>query len=116
MTDSNGPEKGLKTPRNLSASGRRLWDAATDEFDWADHELAILEEACRTRDRVVQLDKAVEDEGLMLPSSQGSRVHPAVSEGRQQRLALARLLVMLGIPALEDDPSASRRVYGKRSR
>lgn len=114
MTDSNGPEKALKTPRNLSAAGRKLWDAATDEFDWADHELAILEESCRTRDRIVQLDKAVDDDGLMLPSSQGSRVHPAVSEARQQRLALARLLVLLGIPALEDDPAATHRTYGKR--
>jgi hypothetical protein len=112
MTDSNGTEKGVKTPRNLNGAGRRLWDAATDEFDWADHELAVLEEACRTRDRIVQLDKAVSDEGLMLPSSQGSRVHPAVAEARQQRLALARLLVSLGIPALEDDLPASRRVHG----
>lgn len=116
MTDSNGPEKGVKTPRNLSASGRRLWDAATAEFEWADHELAILEEACRTRDRVVQLDKAVDDDGLMLTSSQGSRVHPAVSEGRQQRLALARLLVLLRIPALEEEGATTRNTPGTQGR
>ena len=119
MTESSPPEKAVQTPRNLHAAGRRLWDTATAEFSWADHELAMLEEACRTRDRIVQLDKAVTDDGLMLTSSQGMRVHPAVAECRQQRLVLARLLVSLGIPALEDDLPASRGVrgvYGKRSR
>jgi hypothetical protein len=78
----------------------------------ADHELALLEEACRTRDRIVQLDEAVTEEGLMLPSSQGSRVHPGVAEGRQQRLTLARLLATLQIPGLEDDLPTSRGVRG----
>ena len=122
VTESNPPETDSKptTPRGLLAAGRKLWDAATTEFDWADHELAILEEGCRTRDRIVQLDDAVKTDGLMLTSSQGSRVHPAVSEARAQRLTLARLLVSLGIPALEgDDLPASRGVrgvYGKGRR
>ena len=117
-TTPESPSK-LQTPRGLNVAGRKLWDAATTEFDWADHELAILEEGCRTRDRIVQLDKQVEADGLMLTSSQGSRVHPAVAEARQQRLTLARLLVSLGIPALEDDLPPSRGVrgfYGKGRR
>ncbi|TFD26086.1 hypothetical protein E3T27_08645 [Cryobacterium lyxosi] len=80
----------------------------------------MLEEGCRTRDRIVQLDAAVATEGLMIESSQGSRLHPAIAEARQQRLTLARLLVSLGIPALEgDDLPASRGVrgvYGKGRR
>jgi len=118
MTETTPHEKAVQTPRNLAAAGRKLWDAATDEFDWADHELAVLEEACRTRDRIVQLDRAVSEEGLMLPSSQGSRVHPAVSEARQQRLTLARLLVSLGNPALTDEGASNSRgargFYGNR--
>ncbi|MDO9439886.1 MAG: P27 family phage terminase small subunit [Beijerinckiaceae bacterium] len=76
----------------------------------------MLEEACRTRDRIVQLDKRVDDEGLMLTSSQGMRIHPAVAEARQQRLVMARLLATLGIPPLDEDslPAARgvRGVYG----
>jgi phage terminase small subunit len=103
MTDSNGPKSGPATPRNLGAAGRRLWDSSTDNFEWAQHELAILEEACRTRDRIVQLDAAVQADGVMISSSQGARVHPGIAEARQQRLVLARLLYTLGIPPLEED-------------
>lgn len=103
----------IKAPRGLKAAGRRLWDAGTGEFEWADHERAILEEACRVRDRIVDLDAAVSKDGLMITSSQGARIHPAVAEARQQRLALARLLVSLGIPPLaEDNLPASRGVRG----
>lgn len=101
-----------RRPSGLAAAGRTLWDGNIDEFDWAVHEVALLEEACRVRDRIVQLDKAVNDDGLMLTSSQGMRLHPAIAEGRQQRLALARLLVSLGIPADDDDLPAARGARG----
>lgn len=108
----------VPTPWGLNAAGRKLWDSGTADFDWAGHELAILEEACRTRDRIVQMDSAVASDGVMISSSQGDRVHPAIAEARQQRLALARLLATLGIPALEEDvlPPArkARGVYGMR--
>lgn len=100
MTES---ERKPYAPRGLAAAGKKLWDAGIAEFEWAEHELAMLEEACRTRDRIVDLDKAVTEEGVMLTSSQGMRVHPAIAEARQQRLTLARLLVSLGMPALEED-------------
>ncbi|WP_306231130.1 terminase [Agrococcus beijingensis] len=101
-----------KRPTGLNAAGRALWDGNIDEFDWAVHEVALLEEACRVRDRIVELDAAVKGDGLMIPSSQGSRVHPAVAEARQQRLALARLLVSLGIPADDDGLPTVRGVRG----
>lgn len=102
----------MAAPRGLQAAGKRLWEVSTTEFEWAEHELALLEEACRVRDRIVELDAAVKDDGLMIPSSQGSRVHPAVSECRQQRLAMARLLATLQIPGLDDDLPAARPVRG----
>lgn len=113
MPDSNDQAGQIRTPRGLNAAGRRLWDVGTTEFEWAQHELAMLEEACRTRDRIVELDAAVTRDGLMLNSSQGMRVHPAVAEARSQRLALARLLATLGIPSLDsDDLPPARRVRG----
>lgn len=103
----------MTAPRGLKPAGKALWKASTEEFEWADHERAILEEACRVRDRIVELDAAVTKDGLMITSSPGARVHPAVAEARQQRLALAHLLVSLGIPPLaEDNLSASRGVRG----
>ena len=106
-------------PTGLEAAGQRLWTAAATEFEWAEHELSILEEACRLKDRIVGLDALVSDEGMMLSSSQGSRLHPAIAEARQSRLALARLLATLQIP--DDDPELPsarpvRGVYGVRGR
>lgn len=102
----------MAAPRGLKVAGKKLWEVSTDEFEWADHELALLEEACRVRDRIVELDATVVTDGLMLESSQGSRVHPAVGEARQQRLALARLLATLQIPGLEADAPPARGVRG----
>lgn len=106
----------MAAPRGLKAAGKALWGKCIEDFELADHELALLEEACRVRDRIVELDAAVKTDGLMIPSSQGSRLHPAVTEARQQRLTLARLLATLQIPGLEDDlPAArgARGVYGR---
>lgn len=102
----------MNMPRGLGTAGQKLWKATTEEFELADHELAQLEEACRTRDRIRDLDKAVAKDGLMIGSSQGSRLHPAVAESRQQRLALARMLATLAIPGLDDDLPAARGVRG----
>lgn len=107
----------MAAPRGFLAAGKKLWESSTAEFELADHELALLEEACRVRDRIVQLDGAVKADGLMIASSQGLRLHPAVTEARQQRLTLARLLATLQIPGLIDDdlPAArgARGVYGR---
>lgn len=102
----------VRMPNGFKAAGKALWKASTTEFEWADHELALLEEACRTRDRIRDLDKAVEADGIMSVTSQGSRVHPAIAESRQQRLVLARLLATMQIPGLDDDIPASRGVRG----
>jgi len=117
MTDSTikYPE-----PTGMNVAGTKLWTATVEGTEWEQHELAVLEEACRTRDRIAQLDHAVTTDGIMLSSSQGMRVHPAIAEGRQQRLALARLLISLSIPPLEEDvlPKAGvpRGVYAMGGR
>lgn len=99
----------IKTPRNLGTPGRKLWDSTLEQYEFSDTELALLEEACRLRDHISLLDDVVKADGVMSTSSQGVRVHPALVEARQSRLALARLLATLSIPPLEDDlPNASR--------
>ena len=110
-----------RTPTGLKGPGKRLWAAVTGEFDLAEHELAQLEETCRIRDRSAQLRAQIDADGVMLASSQGSRLHPAIAEARQQQLALARLLATLAVPGVEEDdlPASrgARGVYaGKRKR
>ncbi len=109
-----------KAPERLGKDGRKLWDSVVGEFDLAEHERAQLEEACRIRDTLVKIRAQVDEDGVMLDSSQGRRLHPGIAEIRQQQLALARLLATLGVPALEEDdlpPSRGvRGVYGGRRR
>lgn len=108
-----------RTPTGLDAPGRKLWASIVADFELAEHELAQLEEAARTRDLVGRLRDELDGSPLMLESSQGMRLHPAVAELRQQRLTLARLLATLGVPGLEEDSLPASRgvrgVYGGRS-
>lgn len=104
-------------PDGLAESGQALWRAVLADFDLDTHEQAMLRQACRLADVCDTLQGTLEAEGIMSTSSQGSRVHPAAVELRQQSLALARMLTALRIPAGEDDGRSQRRpgvrgVYG----
>jgi len=104
-------------PDGLQDSGKALWGAVLDDYALDEHELTILREACRTADLLDGLQATLEAEGLMSETSQGSRVHPAAVELRQQRVTFARLVTALRIPAGEDDGRTQRRggtrgVYG----
>ena len=109
-----------RVPSKLGSAGKKLWSAVTDDFELAEHELAQLEEACRVRDTIGVLRRQVEDDGTMISSSQGSRLHPGIAEIRAQQLALARLLATLAVPGLEEDtlPSSTgvRGVYSTGGR
>lgn len=98
MTDTK-----RRTPSGLDSPGRKLWASVLDDFDLAEHEAAQLEEACRVRDTISTLRTQLDADGVMLESSQGRRLHPAISEIRAQQLAMARLLATLDVPALEED-------------
>ena len=109
-----------RMPSGLKAAGKALWSSTVTEFELSDLELAQLEEACSTRDRIKDLDAAVQKDGVMIPSSQGSRLHPGIAEARAQRLALARIIATLALPGLEDELPSNvrplRGVYSGRGR
>ena len=80
------------------------------KYDLEEHEEALLREAVRTVDLLDDLAALVATEGLMIDSSSGPRMHPALVEARQLKIALARLLAALRLPAgEEDDQQAGRR-------
>jgi hypothetical protein len=92
-----------RTPEGLRAPGKRLWASIVDVFDLDEHELAMLVEACRTVDVLDLLDARVRSEGPTVTGPQGVKANPALVEARQQRIALARLLAVLRLPAGEED-------------
>src|SRR4051794_1234770 len=95
----------VEAPDGLAARGSALWAATVAGCDLEPHELALLTEACRTIDLLDQLEAAIAAaDGLTMPWGEGVRLHPAVPEVRAQRVALARLVAALGIPAEEHVP------------
>ena len=64
--------------------------------------MAILEQACRQADDVTALDQLIADEGRMIVGSRGqTRLAGAVTEVRQGRLALGKLLSQIALPSEE---------------
>jgi hypothetical protein len=102
-----------------------LWCSVVADYELEEHELRLLHEAARTVDVLNDLDAAVRRDGPLVPSPQGLKAHPAAVEARQQRIALARLVAALRLPAGDEgDHQASARpqrrvgargVYGVRA-
>jgi len=97
-------------PKGSGPAGRRLWRAVVDEWDFEEWELALLREAVRTVDTLDQLAAIVSEAGLLVQGHDGPRVHPALVEQRQLKIALARILAALRLPDGEEgDESSGRR-------
>ncbi len=89
-------------PRGVQAAGRRLWRSVLEEFELAEHELALLRQAVRVADVCEQLQQRVDEDGPLLDG----KAHPALVELRQQRILLARLIVALRVPLGETEEEA----------
>jgi hypothetical protein len=103
-----------KPPTGTNEAGRRLWREVIDGYELDEHERALLVEAVRTIALLEQLDAAVRRDGPLVESPQGLRAHPAAVEARQQRIALARLLAALRLPAGDEDEHRPQRRVGVR--
>jgi hypothetical protein len=89
-------------PGDLQERGRAFWTAAEGTYELTDSERELLLEACRLMDECEALRQAVATDGTTVSGSTGqTRVHPAIGELRQHRLALGRLLSQLALP--DDD-------------
>jgi hypothetical protein len=88
-----------RMPANLGTAGRKLWRSVLEDFDLSGAELVLLEAAARQADDVATLEAGLRD-GFTVQGSRGQpRLAAAVTEVRQGRLALARLLAELRLPA-----------------
>jgi phage terminase small subunit len=89
-------------PEDFGPAGRRLWEAVTKVFVLDPHTLATLESACRELDRAHAAEQALARAGEYLTDRYGSpKQHPAVAVARSSRLAAARLVQALDLPAKE---------------
>ena len=115
MADSrSGPR--VRCPAGLSIPGQRLWRNVTEAYELRVDELVLLEVAAKTLDTVTALDAALVDQPLVVAGSMGQqREHPLLSEARQQRAALARLLRQLALPEVDEFSGAAARSHAGRA-
>lgn len=91
----------LAVPDSLADAGSALWSAVVSKYSLRVDELAILEAACKTADKVALLEVAWVELGrpYMTRGSMGQDViHPLIGEQRTQNAALAALLGKLKLP------------------
>lgn len=110
------PERRPKAPSGLASAGRSLWSRIVgdlpDGFEFDQRELALLAAACRQADAIAGLEQTIKRDGTVVRGAAGQRrLNGAVTEARQGRIALARLLGELDIPAEEErsQTAASQR-------
>jgi hypothetical protein len=88
-----------RMPARLGPAGRALWRAVIADFELSSAELVLLAAAARQADDVATLEAGLRD-GFVVEGSRGQpRISGAVSEVRQGRLALARLIAELRLPS-----------------
>jgi len=101
--------RATRAPKELAITGKKLWNRVLKEFELAEHEELVLLQACRIADNLDRLQLDLGTGTMLLESSQGSRIHPAAVEARQQSLALAKIMASLRIPFGEDDKQPQNR-------
>lgn len=108
----------IDPPDNLGPSGSALWAGLVDLATFDVHELTLVVEACRVRDRLDALNEVIRAEGVTVTSPQGVKAHPALVEARAQEVVMTRLLASLRIPtddlARPQARGAARGAYGAR--
>jgi hypothetical protein len=95
----------MKQPNSLGPRGSAFWRQITGEFEMSVAERELLTEVARTLDLLEELAAAPSGPSRM-------------SEARQQRLVLHRLLSSLNLPAEEapDSPTTTRARKAAQSR
>jgi hypothetical protein len=99
-------EESRQVPPDLSSRAAGFWARTVDNYDLTDGELELLAECVVTMSEIDALREALAADGVTVAGSRGQRrVHPAVGEVRQHRMALARLLKAIALPAEDESES-----------
>ncbi|MCF8611727.1 hypothetical protein L5G28_16395 [Gordonia sp. HY285] len=101
-----GDDVRKRAPNGLGASGKRLWESITGDYDLTPAESLILEQACREVDLIDELQRRITrmQGEYRVRGSQGQPVAaPELGEIRQHRTLLAQLLARLKVPDIDPD-------------
>ena len=99
-----------KPPAGLGPAGKKLWSDLSAVFDLDAPELPLLAAAARQADDIARLEEAIARDGVTVEGSAGQpRLNGAVSEVRQGRLALAKILGSVAWPTDEKPMTVTQR-------
>jgi len=88
-----------RPPKDLAAAGRRLWRSITQIYDLSPAEMALLERACKTSDRLSRLDELITQTGPLVRGSVNQlRASPLWAQLAEQERILAMQIRMLALP------------------
>lgn len=111
-----GRKSVAKPPKGLDSEGRALWRSILRDvpvhLELDARELSVLATACAQADQNAALERVIQRDGLTVTGAAGQRrLNACVTELRQGRTALARLLetVDLGTGEGFSEAPASRR-------
>lgn len=85
------------------SAGDRLRESVIGRYELADHELVLLDSACAQADMIVRLEELLAADLTTKGAAGQVRLSAAVTELRQSRLALSKLLTDLALPADEGE-------------
>jgi hypothetical protein len=96
----------MSTPEGLRPGGRALWSAITDDHELDAVQLAQLEEACRAKDRLDQLDRVLRGDvdcwTEIVTDSDGTpvslRIDSALGKANETANLMKQLLAALRLP------------------
>ena len=105
--------KPAETPKNLEASGRKLWRETAKVYALRQDELEALKAACAEADLIEKMETELKGQPLTVNGSQGQIVaHPLVQELRQHRSTMVALLRGLKLP---DEEGGAGKVNAQRA-
>lgn len=104
------------TTTALGTRGKRLWKSLLAQDATLADSLSPMREvalsACRTADRVEQLEALARKAAPLVDGRSGPSMHPVFGEVRQQEATLARLISALRLP----DEASGKRPQGRSIR
>jgi|GEM_PF-1258380 len=93
-----------KAPPRLGRAGRKLWADIVTGWELDSRELAQLTAACRQADDAENLEAILARDGMVVEGSSGQpRMSAIVTELRQSRLALSKMLLDLRLPSSDTE-------------
>ena len=101
-----------ETPAHLGEAGRSLYTAAVEDFELSLPELAALLQAAETLDTLRIIEDEIRKTGPVI----AGRPSPLLTEARQQRAILVRLLGLLDLRIDDEEAPGENGVRPSTSR